>query len=323
MSGQAALELRAFGGTELRVTPLCFGAGPLGDRNMREIHTYGVPEERALATIRALFASPINFLDTAAFYGDGESERRIGLVIRERGGLPPGFVLATKVDRDLGSGDFSADQVRRSAERSLRLLGLDRLQVLHLHDPELARQDFAELCGPGGAVEALQRLKEDGLVQAIGIAGGPVALMTRFVDTGVFDALITHNRFTLLSRAAEPLIALAAQRGLAVLNAAPYASGILARGSDAFPLYAYRRAPPAVVERAREIEAVCREHGVPLAAAALQRSLRDARITSTIVGMTRPERIAETLALAAHPIGDEVWARLDALVLPGDPFEQG
>lgn len=117
------LALRPLGSTGLNVTPICIGAAPLG--NMPETFAYEVPEERALATVRAIFAGPFNFLDTAASYGDGESERRIGIVLREMGGLPPGFVLATKADRDLQTGSFTGPQMRRSVGRSLRLLGLE------------------------------------------------------------------------------------------------------------------------------------------------------------------------------------------------------
>ena len=120
------LTLRPLGKTGLNVTPLCIGGAPLGD--MPETFAYSAPEEQALATVRAAFASPINFLDTAAAYGDGESERRIGLIIREMGGLPDGFVLATKGDRDLHTGDFSGEQFKRSIEGSLERLGLDHLQ---------------------------------------------------------------------------------------------------------------------------------------------------------------------------------------------------
>src|SRR5579859_1576779 len=107
-----SLPLRSLGTTGLQVTPLCIGCAPLG--NMPETFAYGVGEEQALATIRAVFAGPINFVDTAASYGDGESERRIGIVLREIGGLPSGFVLASKADRDLHTGEFSGAQMRRS-----------------------------------------------------------------------------------------------------------------------------------------------------------------------------------------------------------------
>src|SRR5215831_2782809 len=129
-----SLARRPLGTTGLEITPLCIGCAPLG--NMPETFAYEVAEEQAVATIRTIFAGPINFVDTAASYGDGESERRIGIVLRELGGLPQGFVLASKADRDLNTGEFTGEQMRRSVERSLRLLGLEQLQLLYLHDPE-------------------------------------------------------------------------------------------------------------------------------------------------------------------------------------------
>src|SRR5437588_8048098 len=220
------LALRPLGSTGLQVTPICIGTAPLG--SMPETFAYEVPEERALATIRAFFASPLNFLDTAASYGDGESERRIGTVLRELGGLPPGFVLATKADRDLQTGTFTGAQMRRSVERSLRLLGLEQLQLLYLHDPE--HISFEEAMQPGGPVEVLQQCKAKGLIAHLGVAGGPIDLMIRFVETGLFEAAISHNRFTLLNREAEPFWDACTRRGVAALNAAPYGSGILAKG---------------------------------------------------------------------------------------------
>jgi D-threo-aldose 1-dehydrogenase len=303
------LPSRPFGATGLHVPPLCIGCAELG--NMPETFAYAVPEEQALATLRAAFAGPIPFLDTSAAYGDGESERRIGLVLREIGGLPPGVVLATKADRDLHTGDFSGRQMARSIERSLRLLGLERLQIVYLHDPE--HTTWEDIMSPGGALEVLQGLHRDGVIGHLGVAGGPIDLMIRYVETGAFSAVITHNRYTLLDRTADPLLTLAAARGLAVLNAAPYGSGMLAKGPAAYPRYLYRQAAPALVERARQMEAVCGRAGVPLAAAALQFSLRDPRITSTIVGMSRPERLAQTIDLARHPIPEHVWQELEAL----------
>ena len=135
----------------------------------------------------------------------------------------------------------------------------------------------------------------------------------RFVETGLFEAVITHNRYTLLDRSAEPLLEVAAERGVALLNAAPYGSGILAKGPDAYPRYAYEEAPGEMVERATAMQEVCRQFGVPLAAAALQFSMRDPRVASTIVGFSRPERVGQTLDLASNPIPEELWERLDRL----------
>jgi D-threo-aldose 1-dehydrogenase len=282
---------------------------------MPETFEYSVSEERASETLRAILESPLNFLDTAASYGDGESERRIGRLLAEIGGLPEGHVLATKADRDLRSGDFSGEQMRRSVERSLELLRLDRLQLVYLHDPE--HETYEHMMASGGPVEVLIGLKEDGIIEHVGVAGGPVDLMIRFVETGLFEAVITHNRYTLVNRTAEPLLEVAAERGVPALNAAPYGSGILVKGPDAYARYEYRDAPQEMVEQVRAMERACREFGVPLAAAALQFSLRDPRVVSTIVGISRPERVEQTLELAAHPISDELWKELDSLASPG------
>ncbi|MCS7246488.1 MAG: aldo/keto reductase [Thermomicrobium sp.] len=304
----AALPRRTLGSTGLEVSIVCAGCAPLGD--MPEAFGYRVPEDQALATLRALFRSPITFLDTAAAYGDGESERRIGLAVREFGGVPPGFVLATKADRDLATGRFDADQVRRSVERSRRLLGLERLQLVYFHDPEHAGLTVERALAPGGPVEALLTLREEGVIEHVGVAAGPIEMLLEYVETKVFEVVITHNRYTLLNRTAEPLLRRAHQLGVAVVNAAPYGSGLLAKGPSTFPRYAYRQARPDELERARQLESICARYAVPLAAAALQFSLRDPRIASTIVGMSRPERVAQTLELATWPIPDELWADL-------------
>ena len=305
----AALPRRLYGQTGLEVTPICVGCAPLGD--MPETFDYSVSEAQALATLRAVVDSPINFLDTAASYGDGESERRIGLVLREMGGLPPGVVLATKADRDLTTGDFSGDQMQRSVERSLRLLGLDRLQLVYLHDPE--HIPFEAGMAPGGPVEVLRRLADEGVIQHLGVAGGPIDLMMRYVETGYFEAVITHNRYTLIDQSAAPLLDQAARLGLGMANAAPYGSGILAKGSAAYPRYMYRQADEEQIARVRKFEALCQRYELPLAAAALQFSTRDPRITSTIVGISKPERVAQTLALASHPIPESFWAEIQAI----------
>ncbi len=306
------LSRRRLGRTGLSVSPVCVGCAPLG--NMPETFEYSVSKQRAFDTLRAVFESPLNFLDTAASYGDGESERRIGQVLEEIGGLPEGCVLATKADRDLHTGDFSGEQMRRSVERSSKLLGLERLQLVFLHDPE--HETYEHMMAPGGPVEVLMDLKDEGVIEHVGVAGGPIDLMIRFVETGLFEAVITHNRYTLVNRTAEPLLDIAAAHGVAALNAAPYGSGILAKGPDSYARYEYREAPQEMVEQVRNMEGACREVGVPLAAAALQFSLRDPRVVSTIIGISRPERVRQTLELATHPIPDELWPLLDTFSNP-------
>lgn len=303
------MDVRPLGATGLHVPPLCIGCAELG--NMPETFRYAVGEDQALATLRAIFAGPIRFVDTAAAYGDGESERRIGMVLRELGGVPAGFVLATKADRDLATGDFSGAQMRRSVERSLHLLGVSQLELCYLHDPEYSGPEpFAHAMAPGGPVEVLRQLQAEGMIRHLGIAGGPIDMLIQFVETGIFVAAISHNRSTLLNRDADPLWDTCQRLGVAAINAAPYGSGMLAKGPEAYPRYMYGQASADLVRRAAVIQAACARFGIPLAAAALQFSLRDPRLTSTIVGISKPERIDETLALAAMAIPDELWDEL-------------
>jgi D-threo-aldose 1-dehydrogenase len=212
------MKKRPFGKTGLSVTPLCIGTSALGSFPAQ--YGYEVSTERAVATMRRVFEGPINFIDTSNEYGNGgDSERRIGQVLAEIGGLPEGFVLATKVDPIPGSSDFSGNRVRASVAESLDRLGLKRLQLVYLHDPE--KMTFAEGTAPGGAVEALVQLRKEGVIDHLGVAGGPIDLMRQYLATGVFEAVISHNRYTLVDQSAEPLLNDAAKRGIAFVNAAP------------------------------------------------------------------------------------------------------
>lgn len=316
---QNAVPWKPFGKTGHTVPIISIGTAPIG--NMPDAFGYGVTEADALATIRSGLDSPIPYIDTAALYGNGESERRIGLVLRERGGLPDGAVLQTKAGRDPVSNDFSGEMVKRRFERSLELLGLDHIQFVYLHDPE--HTTFAQATAPGGPLAVLQNFKEQGVIGHLGVAGGPIPLEMRYLELGVFDAVITHNRYTLLNRSAEPLIQYAAEKGLAVLNAAPYGSGLLAKGPAAYPRYAYQPATPEMIERVDQYTAIGEKYGVPLPAIALQFSTRDPRITSTIVGMSKPERIEQTLGYLAHPIPTELWREVATIDYAADDPEVG
>lgn len=298
------------GNTGLEVTEICFGTSSLG--NMPDTYGYEVGEARARDTINAIFDGPVNFMDTSNNYGFGRSEERIGAAIRERGGLPDGFVLATKLDRDMETGRFDAARVRESLEESLSRLGLDRVQVLHFHDPEHAR-DLTEITRDGGAMDELFKLKEEGLAEAVGLAMGKIDVMFPLLKAYPFDALISHNRFTLLNRAADEMFDYAYDQGIAVFNAAPYAGGVLAKGSAEMPRITYMDADDDALEPVRRIEAICATHGIAPGAMALRFSLRDPRVTSTIIGVTKPERITETLDWAGTNIPAHVWDEIAAL----------
>ena len=307
--------LGPLGDTGLDVSAIGAGGGPLG--SMPENFGRDVAAAQGVATVRRILEGPITFLDTSNGYSDGESERRIGTALAEAGGLPDGFVLATKVDAGT-DGSFDADRVRRSLDESLDRLGLDRIQLLFLHDPEFTIT-FDEAMGPQGAVPELVRIKDEGLAGSIGVAGGEIALMRRFVETGDFDVLLTHSRYSLVDRSADETVTSARERGVAVVNAAVLGGGILAVGTSGSTRYGHREAPRETLAAVDAIEEVCRKHEVPLAAAATQFSLRDERIDSTLVGFSRPERVDETVRLAQWPIPEELWTEVERHVpAPGN-----
>ena len=301
------MERRLIGNTGVAITPITFGTSALGD--MPDTYGYAVSEDRARETINAIFRGPANCIDVSRNYGMGRSEERIGAVIRERGGLPEGFVVSTKLDRDMETDRFDAAQARRSVEESLRALGVDRVGILHFHDPEHAR-DLDEITGEGGALDEMFRMKEEGLADALGLAMGRLDIMEPIVRERPFDVIINHNRWTLLNRAADGLFDYCAERSIAVMNAAPYAGGVLAKGATAMPRVTYQEAGEKELEPVRRIESACARHGVPMGALALQFSMRDPRVTSTILGVTKPERVAQTLEWAATEIPQALWDEL-------------
>ena len=306
------------GKSDVMVPAICYGATALSD--MPDTYGYSVSEARGLDTIRAIFAKEHGFIDTSRNYGLGKSEALIGKIVREMGGWPRGRILSTKIDRDMTSLKLDGAQAWRSVEESLEALGVDQIDILHLHDPEYA-SDLKDVTGKGGSLEVLMRLKEEGITKAVGLAAGRVDVMMPILKDWDFDALITHNRFTLLNRNAEPMLDLAQQRGISVFNAAPYASGILAKGSRSGARSAYQEPDAQVLDAIRQVEDICSRHSVPLGAAALQFSMRDPRIASTICGITKPERIAETEAWANWEISEEAWQELRGVAFTLDDPE--
>jgi D-threo-aldose 1-dehydrogenase len=186
--------------------------------------------------------------------------------------------------------------------------------VLYLHDPE--RISFEEGVAAGGVVEAMIALRDEGVVDHLGVAGGDLGVLTRYLRTGDFEIVLNHNRFTLVDQSAVSLMEETIKRGAAFVNAAPYGGGMLAKGPDDQPRYAYGARGGELRERVLEMQSACEEFGVPLAAAALQFSVRDCRVTSTVVGVSSPERVSQTLDLLSVDISDDLWAKLSALAPP-------
>lgn len=300
--------VRTLGRTGLEVTALGVGGGPLG--SMPEAFGYSVSQEQAVDLVEAVLASPIRVLDTSNGYSDGESERRIGAGIARAGGLPPDVLVITKVDaRD---GDYSGRRVRESVRESRERLGLDTLPLVHLHDPEF--HDWDDLTSRGGAVETLVRMREEGTIGHIGVAGGDTRVLSRYLDLGVFDAVLVHSRLTVVDRSAEQLVARAEAEGLGVVNAAVYGGGILADPSGGSTRYGYQQASVATLEAVHRMAELCTRWGTDLPTAALQYSLRDQRVHLTVVGISKRRRLDGLIEAVGVDLSPEFWDELETLV---------
>lgn len=295
--------LRSAGSTGLTVSALGLGGAPLA--SMPGVLGYDVPSDRAVSLVEAVLASPIAVIDTSNNYNDGESERRIGAAVAAVGN--PDTLVITKVDaRDR---DYSGARVRRSVEESMERLGMNFLPLVHLHDPE-----FFEFDDMMDAVAALVDLRGEGVIGAIGVAGGHAPTMQRYVDLGVFDALLVHNRLTLVDRSAEAVMLDADSRGMAIFNAAVLGGGLLAAPRSGKTSYAYRPAAPAVLTAVAAMAELCDEYDVELGVAAIQQALREPLVHCTLVGMSRPERVQWTLDAADRELPEEFWHRIGALL---------
>lgn len=302
--------LRPLGSTGLTVSAVSAGGGPLG--GMPELFGYDTPAERGITVASDLLRSPIRVIDTANGYSEGRSEERIGEALRRSEGNVGNLLVATKVDAK--GTDYSGDRVRASIRESKDRLGLDHLPLVYLHDPEF--HPDAEFERPGGAIEALLALRDEGTIGHIGIAAGHVRTVQRLLDTGAFEVVLTHSRATLLDRSADPLIDRARAAGMGVVNAAVLGGGLLA-SRNAEPLYGFRPAHPEILAAAATLHDLADEFQVSLADAAVQQSVRDNRIDTTVVGFSRPERIPRLIDALATPIPDEFWDRAaEALPAP-------
>lgn len=301
-------DLNPLGSTGLLVSPITLGGAPLG--SMPENFGYKVAERDAIDLVRAVLDSDIRTIDTSNGYSAGRSEERIGKGIAEHGGLPDDVVVITKVD-PMGE-DYSGDRVRRSLAESRDRLGIAALPVVHLHDPEF--HSFDKLTATGGAVEALVEARDRGDIGHLGLAGGDVRATAGYLELGVFDVLLVHNRWTLVDRSAGDLIARATELGMAVVNAAVLGGGILADSTGTVTQYGYRRASSATLASIAGMRDICRAWDTDLATAAIRFSTREPRICTTIVGISKVGRINSTIEAATADLPDEFWNALESLV---------
>ncbi|CAM3302543.1 aldo/keto reductase [Occultella aeris] len=300
-------EPRLLGRTGLSVSAVTVGTG----RWRRHELGAGPSLDDAVAVIDAVARDEtVTVIDTSNNYGRGQSERWVRHAC-EAVGLTGQVLIQTKADRDYASGEFSASRMRKSVDESLERLGVDRLPLLFLHDPEYST--VAELSKPGGAIDTLLELRDEGIIRSLGVAGGQLDVMLDLVRTGLFEVLITHNRYTLVDRSADQLIGEAHRRGMGVYNAAPYGGGALATWPRRTDRYCYRQASPELLQAVDNIGGLTERVGIPIVAAALQWSVRDPRIDSTIVGMESRADYERTIELLEVAIPEDIWRQLDGM----------
>jgi D-threo-aldose 1-dehydrogenase len=336
----AELRTRELGRTGLQVPVLGLGGAPLGDLYEK------IPPERAYATIEAAYAGGARLFDTAPLYGHGLSEHRFGHVLREK--PRASYVLSTKVgrwlephdpttlDRGQWAGglnmkwtyDYSYDGTMRAVDQSFQRLGIERIDVLLIHDVDIWSHGSREAyerqldIAMDGAYRALDRLRGEGVIKAVGLGVNETEPCVRFARNADMDCFLLAGRYTLLEQGGlDDLLPLAEEKRISFLLGGPFNSGILATGAVPGAKYNYRDAPPEIMERVRRIEAICGRHDVPLKAAAIQFPLGHDRVASIIPGAVRPDEVLENARLIAHPIPADLWAELrhEGLLRPEAP----
>ncbi|MDT0401206.1 aldo/keto reductase [Streptomyces edwardsiae] len=321
------MNRRRLGRGRVEVTALAFGTSGIGN-----LYTE-VDEETAYDAVRAAWQRGIRTFDTAPHYGLGLAERRLGAALREH--PRDRYTVSTKVGRRLepdGSGgddlangfavpathrrvwDFSADGVRRTLEASLDRLGLDRVDVVYLHDPDdHAEQAFRE------GYPALERLRAEGVVGAIGAGMNQTAMLTRFIRDTDVDVVLCAGRHTLLDGSARTeLLPAALEHGTSVVVGGAFNSGLLA---DPRPgsTYNYVPAPAALLERALRLKEAAERHGATLRAAALAHCAAHPAVASVLVGARSATEVHDCADQFTADVPDSLWRELRATgLLPPD-----
>jgi len=297
-------------GDKIKVSEICFGTSALG--NMPDTYGYEVNPSIAEETILAILNGPSNFIDTSRNYGMGRSEKLIGNVFKSLGGKPNNIILATKIDRDTATNILDRDATLKSFEQSIKALETEKIDILHLHDPEHCK-DLNDITCKGGALDTLFQLKEEGSVTLVGLAMGKVEMMYDLIQEWPFDVMINHNRFTLLNRQADKLFNLAKKKGIKIFNAAPFCGGILAKGTKETNRLVYQEVSEKKLKPVFDLEKICLKYNIPLGAAALQFSMKDPRISSTIVGITKKSRIDQIVEWSNFEISEDAWTEILSL----------
>lgn len=302
------------------VSVLGFGGASIG--NLYRATTV----EEAATAVEEAWAGGIRYFDTAPHYGLGLSERRLGAALREKN--RDDFVLSTKVGRllvpnatpqgsDLDAGgfdvrddlvrrfDYSRDGVLRSIEGSMQRLGLDRIDIGYVHDPENHMDDAISQ-----ALPALCELRDQGVIGAVGAGMNYVEPLRRIVADADVDVIMVAGRWTLLDRSGATLLEDCADREVAVVAAAPFNSGLLSRPFPVGGKFDYADAAAETIAQAQQLAKLCADNSVELPAAAVQFPLREQAVVSVVSGMRTPAQVSQTVSRFWAPIPDELWQQV-------------
>lgn len=312
MTSGSDLPRRALGGTDVEVTCLGFGGGPLGQAGS---------DGDAAAVLEAAWDGGIRYFDTAPLYGMGVSEKRIGPALRSH--PREEFVLSSKVGRLLVPAgrdesrlvvefDYTRDGARRSLNESLERLGLERVDVLLCHDIDRYTHDDGQpdvfQRALDGALPVLAELKAAGAVGAIGLGVNEWQVCEAVLEHFDVDCFLLAGRFTLLEQEAlDTFLPRCVERNVSVIIGGPFNSGVLATADREAATYNYRRVNDELWERAQAIRNVCAAHDVDIRAAALQYPLRHAAVATIIPGVRSVAEVAQNLALFSTSIPDALW----------------
>jgi len=269
-------------------------------------------EQRGQATVEAAMEAGCSLIDTAPLYGNTVSETVIGRALRAQPELAKGVAVTTKVGRLAEGRDYSYDGVMRSVDASRDRLGLDRFEVLYIHDAMGVPMD--EVLGDLCALGALRKLQDEGVVQFIGTAANDPDANGPYIETGEFDVAVVPDAWSLLNQSANRYIFPAAEKhGVGIALGTPIERGLLATGPVAGANYLNRNFTPAILEHAGCIKAVCDDHGVPMVAAALQWCVRHPLVATTIPGARTVEEAEQNMEAGALELADAFWSDLEPL----------
>lgn len=336
-------QQRVIGNTGMAINTLGFGCAPLGNLY------HPISDYDATELLNNAWEAGFRYYDTAPHYGQGLSERRMGDLLRPRSNEP--YVLSSKVGRLLKPAgyvkerhgfhspmpfdityDYSYDGVMRSYEDSLQRLGLDRIDILYMHDiGRMTHGDVNDHHFPismKGGYKAMEELRRQGLIKAIGLGVNEYQVCEAALDYGDWDCFLLAGRYTLLEQESlNTFLPKCQQRNCSIIIGGAYNSGILATGTKAeeTPYYDYAPAPQSIIDKVSKLEVLCQQYQLPLPAVALQFPLAHPAVASVIPGMGSTHRVAQTIALFNTSIPTEFWTALrssglvhDDTPLPGD-----